>query len=615
MMKKSIIISTLIAIILGLYSCDKLTEEQKNADALYKKITKTYTLNEDGSTTYKYEHELDLHSYLSFNRLYGETFIKYNPEYQKIDTIISVTETKEGKKIPSPDNAYNEVLPRFASGAPSFSHLREMVVTHTGLEKNSTINLEYQISSNKDYMPFLTGDEILAQSSPVKEMVIKVKIPKDKELNYKLLNAEQKLNISTKGKFKVYEWTLKDIPAQSHESHQPDYGTHLPHLMFSTVNFNEAYSFITKQIDSNLPEKIAGSLSDNLKNEKTRYDSLLTIQEMVTDHINYFNIPPQYRGLKIRNNEKVLEDNGGTYLEKTVLLNTLLKEAGFQSKIVAIVPDELFDKEIGNPLMIKKFFVMIKDNDEPVYLSAIHKSGQNPFYGQAGEKNIILSKNAEDISFIDTEKPKSKVIVTGNLEFSGDKLMGTIDYSTGYCENSFFKLKKNESSGKNMLHPAFPANSVKEYSLKKCTPEISEMKYKISQPLEIDWKGNYFFYKIPETGTRYKRQIERPLVSERTSPYDVKFPVLIKYNYSFNIPESYQYQCVTKDEEISKKNDIGRVEISIQKKKDKINILRVLEINSQIIGPSEYGQFRELVLSWKKDQFKELIFKKKGSTN
>src|SRR6056297_1613739 len=223
MMKKSIITFTLIAILFGLYSCDKLTEEQKNADALYKKITKTYTLNEDGSTTYQYEHELDLHSYLSFNRLYGETFIKYNPEYQTIDTIISVTETKEGKKIPSPDNAYNELLPRFASGAPSFSHLREMVVTHTGLEKNSTINLKYQISSNKDFMPFLTGDEILEQSSPVKEMVIKVRIPKDKELKYQLINAGEKLNISRRGKYKEYEWTLKNLPALDHERHQPEY--------------------------------------------------------------------------------------------------------------------------------------------------------------------------------------------------------------------------------------------------------------------------------------------------------------------------------------------------------------------------------------------------------
>ena len=128
-----------------------------------------------------------------------------------------------------------------------------------------------------------------------------------------------------------------------------------------------------------------------------------------------------------------------------------------------------------------------------------------------------------------------------------------------------------------------------------------------------EWKANYFFYDIPEVNTRFHSQISRHLIADRENPYVVKYPVLIKYDYSFNIPESYQ--CVTKDVDISKKNDIGRVEISIQKEKDKINILRVLKINSQIIGSSEYDQFRELVLSWKKDQFKELIFKKKGSTN
>ncbi len=613
MMKKSIIIFTLITIIIGLYSCDKLTEEQKNADALYKKITKTYTLNEDGSTTYQYEHELDLNSYLSFNRLYGETFIKYNPEYQTIDTIISVTETKEGKKIPSPDNAYNELLPRFASGAPSFSHLREMVVTHTGLEKNSTINLKYQISSNKDFMPFLTGDEILEQSSPVKEMVIKVRIPKDKELKYQLINAGEKLNISTRGKYKEYEWTLKNLPALDHERHQPEYETHLPRLVFSTVSLDEACSFVTKQMDHNIPEGIINSLSENLKNKKTKYDSIFTIQEMVADHINYFHIPPQYRGLKIRNNEKVLEDNGGTYLEKTNLLSTLLRKAGFETKIVGIVPNQLFNKEVGNPMMIQKFFVMIKENEEPVFLSAIEKNRANPYYSYAGEKNIVLEKNADEISFVQGEKMKSEVSITGDFELSGNKLEGNIDYITSYCENPYFKLKENKNHGKNLLSPAFSGNAVKEYSLESCSPVKSEIKYEVSKSSAKEWKANYFFYDIPEVNTRFHSQISRHLIADRENPYDVKYPVLIKYDYSFNIPESYQ--CVTKDVDISKKNDIGRVEISIQKEKDKINILRVLKINSQIIGSSEYDQFRELVLSWKKDQFKELIFKKKGSTN
>ena len=142
-MKNALLIFSFISLAAGITSCDKLTESQKKADAVFRRITKIYTLHPDGSVDYQYKHELDLHSYYAFNRLYGESFIVYNPKYQQLTVNKSVTETAEGKKIPSPENAYNEVLPQFASGAPPFHHLREMVVTHSGLELYSTIHLDY----------------------------------------------------------------------------------------------------------------------------------------------------------------------------------------------------------------------------------------------------------------------------------------------------------------------------------------------------------------------------------------------------------------------------------------------------------------------------------------
>src|SRR6056297_1598782 len=130
-MKKIIIFSFLAGIIINFSSCDKAEKDYSDSDALYKKIIKTYTLNEDGSVDYQYQHELDLYSYYAFNRLYGETFIVYNPDYQTLKIDTSYTTMADGKIVQSPENAYNEVLPRMASGAPPYSHLREMVVTHT----------------------------------------------------------------------------------------------------------------------------------------------------------------------------------------------------------------------------------------------------------------------------------------------------------------------------------------------------------------------------------------------------------------------------------------------------------------------------------------------------
>ena len=44
----------------------------------------------------------------------------------------------DGKKVKAPENAINEILPAFAAGAPAFNSLREMVITHTALERGAT---------------------------------------------------------------------------------------------------------------------------------------------------------------------------------------------------------------------------------------------------------------------------------------------------------------------------------------------------------------------------------------------------------------------------------------------------------------------------------------------
>ncbi|MFP4622083.1 MAG: hypothetical protein ACLFM7_12285, partial [Bacteroidales bacterium] len=60
-MKRLLNFALSILVLTGFYSCDQLTEEQKEADALFRKITKVYTVHEDGSIDYHYKHELDLH--------------------------------------------------------------------------------------------------------------------------------------------------------------------------------------------------------------------------------------------------------------------------------------------------------------------------------------------------------------------------------------------------------------------------------------------------------------------------------------------------------------------------------------------------------------------------
>ncbi len=158
-----------------------LKAQTENQDAEYIKIVKEYIVHEDGSYDFHYRKELKLLTYFSFQRLYGETFIVYNPEYQKLKINEAYTVMADGKKVVAPENAFNEVLPGFARDVAAYNNLREMVVTHTATEIGSVITLDYTIQTAKGFLPFFFGMEEVGESAPVKDLSIIIRIPKSIE--------------------------------------------------------------------------------------------------------------------------------------------------------------------------------------------------------------------------------------------------------------------------------------------------------------------------------------------------------------------------------------------------------------------------------------------------
>ena len=97
--------------------------------------------------------ELTLFTHAAMNRVYGESFIIYNPEFQTLKIHDSYTRQKDGTIVKTPENALLEVLPSVAADAPAYNGLKEMVVVHTGLELGATIYLDYSVVTRPGYLP------------------------------------------------------------------------------------------------------------------------------------------------------------------------------------------------------------------------------------------------------------------------------------------------------------------------------------------------------------------------------------------------------------------------------------------------------------------------------
>jgi hypothetical protein len=605
-MRKTIIFSLLAGLIFAFASCDKVEKDYSDADALYKKIVITYTLNDDGSINYHYKHELDLYSYYAFNRLYGETFIIYNPEYQELKINNSVTTMSDGKKVPSPDNAFNEVLPRMASGAPPYSHLREMVVTHTGLEKNSTINLDYEIKSEKGFMPFLMGNEVLSQSSPVKELIIKVRIPKDKELNYKLLNAEEDLNIARKSQFKEYEWTFNHLPVVFKERQQPKFDSHLPRLIFSTENLESAYNHFKNKLSFELPASISESVEETVSESDSKLDRIASIQKMVVNNINHFHVPIKYKGYSLFSNEKVLEDNGGTKEEKTVLFASLLKDIGIKAEPVVIIPKQYYDKKIGNLKNFEEYFVKVKHDDQYMYLSAIENNKFNSEYELPNEVALILDKQTDQPKTETWKEKTSKASYKGKLELTHNfHLKGNLESTLEYCENPYLTIKTDDKAISSFLNPGFPASAITKSKADTVTPEVTKINYTIDKELSQKTQGNYYFVDIPEVTTSMDQWNLYNLPAKRKTPLELGYPIQVSYKYTIKKPQTIK--LVTKNMEETIENEVGKLSLKIAMNGEDIMIEKQLDITQATISPKNYKHFYNLINQWHKEKYQTLI--------
>ncbi|MBC8321799.1 MAG: DUF3857 domain-containing protein [Bacteroidetes bacterium] len=586
--------------------------QNEEADAEYLKILKEYTLNEDGSTDFHYSKELKLLTHYAFHRLYGETFIVYNTDFQTVKINSAFTIMADGKKIITPDNAFNEVLPRFSTNAPDFNNIRELVVTHTGLELNAIINLDYTISSKKGFYPALMGDEVLSETSPVNELVIRVNIPVSQNLKFELLNIVGEPVINIEKEKKVYTWTFESMPANSKDYYQDVDQIFAPRLIFSTakdLHFvydqfinQDAFIFNTNESMDKVVDKISA-------NETNQLTIALELQKLVSNDLGTLNIPLKYTGFKCRSAVETWNSNQGTHIEKALLLTALLRKSNIEAEPVAIIPDVYYNKEIGNLLSFNNFLVKIKlEKYGEVFISANLIGKQNLKFELEGLTPLLLDKNVESLKVFPGKPITSKIFVVGEFVIQNpEKLVGKINLELKGQANQYFTLYNDSSKIKSIIKGGVSGKNLTSAKLEKLTQEESRthLEFEIEDPFSKS--NNYLSFELPYINNGSENWHINILPAKRSAPLEIQEPIHERYEYTIVFPN--ELKPVSPHKNIEIKNDAGYLLIKFEKSEKEIIITKEIKFDKKIIGIKDYGSFREIMNTWNNSNYKLIIFK------
>ena len=578
----------ILIIVLLIFSFSLSASSQFDAEYLEKNVL--YKLNSDGSSYLEYHSRLKLHTYRAANRLFGESFVKYNPVFQKLEILISETTMKDGKKVKSPKNAFNEVLPSRAKKFPVFAGLKEMVITHVGIERGAVIEFKYRLHTKAGFNPCFSGMEYLSELFPVNKLKINVVVLENSKLKV-YLNKNKSL-LQKKQKDKNIEYSLSLNSIKPYLGEPKDNNISRNYLVFSDAdNWNDL--FPRKYNIRNLPEELKDSVNDIMGLPTGILEIIFKIQEMMVKDIDLCRLDHVLTGNKIRKMKDVYISNYATSLEKVYLLSGILNSIGLGNEIVFLSKIGDFNKNIPALSTIKAFYLKIPkfNKNKPLYLDLIHI--QNGTVPRVLKNEMIYNIKTGKIEKLEkSDGCKNLVRVFGDISLKGKFYKGKIFVElSGVHFDYKASLKGKKKFLKRKLSSFFNVSKILNINLINYSEKGIRAEVELEGKILKELNKNYLVLRDFGFNQRYRRDF---FLKTRVSPLVLKSAYSIDVNLNIKYPENMELDYIIKNEKLENKRGVYVNEIS-KKSKGLINLIYTRSIKKATINQEEYSELKKII--------------------
>jgi len=547
MTKKLIIIGTIICTALSVFA--KAPEK----DAVYKLISKSYTLNADGSTEFRKRTELQIFTRMTFDH-FGETFITYNPDFQELIINEAYTIRKDGSKVETPANAFNPMLPESCTKCGRLNGIRTMVVTHTALEYDAVIVLDYTIRSKNFFFQELMEKVDLQEEVPVEKYVVSVSAPS----SYMSISLQGEDNIhytkteSDSNGMMSFVYTFTNIPERPTDEYllpnaiaSMTFCTALEEssLVGKIANQNSMQKFDNKKITDFFFNRLTGEMDD--------MEKILMVRDYIHDYIRTNDVEAEVLNYMFASPQTIWESDCALPIEKNILLAGVLHSLGYDAQL-AFHSDAL-------------------TTDLKTVVRVLLRGG-NAYYISANE--------SEDLSLDALFAPATLILQDGSIEKVKAQPISVEVDAYIYIESGNLNNPRVDVTRKDVRSPMTKTLQFQEESVAKVSVSQLHNKY---YEMTID-DGNY--------GTQVHSV---DIHNDRQYDLDTK-ESNEKYKYCVKLPANTR--CLTKPvhKEITVEN--AKLLIDVQVDGQTVTIERQLNLPQEGISSKNVKKFKAMMGEW-----------------
>ena len=311
-----------------------LAAAAQQPDAVYKLVRQQWTVNDDGTSDYRYRHEVQIlrNRALTAYADKGETFVVYNPELEEVTVNEVYTLQSDGTRVDMPQNAFIYQLPSQCASCARFVHMRELAMVHTGMELGCTEVVDYTVHRRYD---MVNETLTLAKECPVEQWEVSVSLPEGQELGVQLNDPELRpFSHTVGGSATEYTLVARNVPQSFDENYMPPAQLLYPTLHFynGTPAFSPAFNSLGLKESDNIGNQLCGG---------NQRENVLALRDYVVDNIHLDDIEPARLGYTHATAAEVWQSGCGTATDKAVLLAAMINQMGYRARVVGDNFDEV----------------------------------------------------------------------------------------------------------------------------------------------------------------------------------------------------------------------------------------------------------------------------------
>ena len=607
----STVVSLLLAV--GLFGADPIVDLVKSTPTPYPKADavvildkREITLKEDGYTFEKEEFVVKV-----LNKQGKERYGNRSYMYDSNLTAMKITEARvikpTGEVVGVPEEGINEVTPWGLSRTPAYGYAKQTTISFVGLEVGDAIHLKREVKSR--YPLGFGGHTFFGGLNPIVTKILKVNVPREKELKWKVIGKKIDSKIVKNEHFISYTWKGSHLPQVVMEPNMPSFYTVVPRLVYTTnktwqeagKKFVQLFNRPSEGEDTSQKAlQITGSVQQ--RDEIIERLFLYVVNEIRSIHqaVGTGRYQPRKPG-------SLVESGYGNAVDKVGFLVSSLNSLGIDAYPVLISNSDVeIIKEVPLLSQFSSLIITVPSQRKRLWLDPFASNWRYGILPAAYEGRDCLIVSKKDARFERTPRGEpanhlsSKKCVF-ELEEDGT-LSGRMElYLQGDFDSQSRRILKEKTKREkevyvhtscNRLSPGTELISYQLSDLKDLTSR-AECTVKFRSPRYASKSGNLLIFEVPTCPFHFANAQVSATLGERKHPFILDNPLCDEYEAIFEIPRGYKAKYLPA--RLSLKNPVGTLDQTCKITEGKVKCTSKLVLKKQKIEPKKYHYLKDLL--------------------